>query len=151
MPVFDCSITKGNPTGRVMEPGFPEPAQKEVIAAVVEEKIAQIKRGELVKPIALWTPSDPDHPEYRRVFIMDGQHRFVAACILGTSIEVTYKKFGIPGFLLGWVSTQNVDIKPAKEVLREQIAKVQAVWPSSKSEVKNIIIDKNIQSISKLV
>lgn len=130
MPVFDCSIAKGDPTGKPMPKGFPEPAQKEVIRSVITEKLEAIKSGKASDPVKLWAPIDKDHPLAGRIFIMDGQHRFVAACILKAKIDVIYKKFGAAGYNEGWVSTQYVEIKPAKEKIQTQIAKTQSKWPS---------------------
>jgi hypothetical protein len=148
---FDCSNANGDPTGRVMPPGFPEPAQQAVIPSVVAEKVDQIKKGEKVAPVKLWRPDDPDHPLAGRVFIMDGQHRFVAACILGVTLEVEYKKFGIPGYTNGWVMTARTDTKPAKEVLREQVAKTQSKWSGVEYATKRLVIDGNIEKASHLV
>jgi hypothetical protein len=149
---FDCGTANGDPTGRVMPAGFPEPAQQAVIPAVVQEKLTQIDSGKKLEAVKLWKPADPDHPLYGRVFIMDGQHRFVAACIKGLMLEVIYKKFGTAGYTNGWVTTSLVETTPAKETLRAQVAAAQANWPSAEParSVKEIILKKNMEGMQLL-
>ncbi|MER2471738.1 hypothetical protein [Photorhabdus laumondii] len=107
---YDTSILKGSPVGRRdIGNSAPLPAQAEVFQKVVDEKIANFKtKGNLIS-IVVWHNSRTG-----LTHIMDGQHRFIAACILGVPVNLTWKKFGIPPNQIDWGGTKFSDGIPAK-------------------------------------
>ena len=113
MDYFDCATLNGDPTGRSVpsSTGIPQPAQAEVIPSVVAEKIAEIKSGKELS-INVWKSATGE------VYILDGQHRFVACCIEKVRIKLNWKKVGFPAFRNGWIATKAANIVPAKERLR---------------------------------
>ncbi|MEG6138950.1 hypothetical protein [Enterobacter kobei] len=113
MEYFDCDIVGGDPTGRTIRSttGIPQPAQAEVIPSVVAEKQAQLKSGTELS-INVWRSPAGE------VYILDGQHRFVACCIEKTKIRLNWKQVGFPAYRNGWGATRYANITPAKERLK---------------------------------
>lgn len=113
MDYFDCATVNGDPTGRTFpaSKGIPQPAQTEVIPSVVAEKRAQIQSGAELS-INVWKSSTGE------VYILDGQHRFVACCIEGKRIRLNWKIVGFPAYRNGSGATRYADITPAKERIK---------------------------------
>ena len=112
---YNCSIAKGDPTGRVdveeIE-GFPMPAQEAVIPYVIDQKLSELENGGIYT-IDVW------HSSEGTVHILDGQHRFVASCIKGIEINLNWKKYGTRPYAFGWSKTKrHQDVKAAKDMLR---------------------------------
>ena len=113
MEYFDCATVGGDPTGRTIPvaTGIPQPAQAEVIPSVVAEKQAKLQSGAELS-INVWRSATGE------VYILDGQHRFVACCIEKRKIRLNWKKVGFPAYRNGWGSTRYTKITPAKERLK---------------------------------
>lgn len=115
MDYFDCSTIGYDPTGKTLSvaTGIPQPAQQAVIPAVVQEKRTQIQSG-VELSINVWKDS------MGVVYILDGQHRFVASCIEKKKIKLNWKKVGFPGFRNGWAATRYEQVVPAKERIKRK-------------------------------
>ena len=115
MDYFDCASIGYDPTGKSLatNSGIPQPAQQAVIPSVVAEKRAQIRSGTELS-INVWKNS------MGVIYILDGQHRFVAACIEKKKIKLNWKKVGFPGFRNGWGATKHEQVIPAKERLKRK-------------------------------
>lgn len=115
MDYFDCALIGCDPTGKALatNTSIPQPAQQTVIPSVVIEKRAQIQRG-VELSINVWKDV------MGVIYILDGQHRFVAACIERKKIKLNWKKVGFPGFRGGWRATKHEEVIPAKERLKRK-------------------------------
>ncbi|WP_163835378.1 ParB N-terminal domain-containing protein [Spartinivicinus ruber] len=94
---------------------FPDikPAQEAVIPYVLEQKKHYLNGS--TKPIIIdvW-----QNPKDKALYIQDGQHRFVAACLLGKQIILRLKKIGFPAFNGSWDQTRYIDTLAAKDRIK---------------------------------
>lgn len=98
-----------------MPEDFPDirPAQKAVIPYVLEQKKLYLNASSKPIIIDVW-----QNPKNKALYIQDGQHRFVAACLLGKQIVLKLKKMGFPAFKGLWEHTKYVDIISARDRIR---------------------------------
>ncbi|MCX4025920.1 hypothetical protein H0A36_18985 [Endozoicomonas sp. SM1973] len=94
---------------------FPDirPAQEAVIPYVLEQKKHYLNAS--TKPIIIdvW-----QNPRNKALYIQDGQHRFVAACILGKQVLLRLKKMGFSAFNGSWGQTKYIDTLAAKDRIK---------------------------------
>ncbi|MDE1464546.1 hypothetical protein [Spartinivicinus poritis] len=94
---------------------FPDirPAQEAVIPYVLEQKKHYLNAS--TKPIIIdvW-----QNPRNKALYIQDGQHRFVTACILGKQILLRLKKMGFSAFNGSWEQTKYINTLAAKDRIK---------------------------------
>ena len=98
-----------------MPEDFPDirPAQEAVIPYVLEQKMHYVNASSKPIIIDVW-----QNPKNKAIYIQDGQHRFVAACLLGKSVVLKFKKMGFPAFNGNWENTRYVDTVAAKDRMK---------------------------------
>ncbi|MGY0219044.1 hypothetical protein ACWJJH_16900 [Endozoicomonadaceae bacterium StTr2] len=98
------------------------PAQREVIPYVLEKKVEQLSSNpDQIPVIKVWKDG------VGKLHIQDGQHRFVACCMLRRPIKLEFKKNGIEAFRGSWGDTVYGDenVVAAKDRLKTQSPKKQ--------------------------
>jgi hypothetical protein len=112
----------GDPTGKDVDIILPDgaekllPAQKETILTVLAEKVTDLEKGATYS-IEVWKSPQGD------VYIQDGQHRFIGACVAGKEITLLFKKLGAKTFDGKWKDTAHSKATPAKEILKNNMSK----------------------------
>ncbi|AHG18799.1 hypothetical protein Z042_03640 [Chania multitudinisentens RB-25] len=113
---FNTDILKGDPIGRRdIGLNVPLPAQPEAFKKVVTEKVEQFKKNGVAMTIDVWKDQQSG-----LTYIMDGQHRFIAAAVLGMPVNLNWKKLGIRPSQVDWGGTKYIEGVPAKDKIKQK-------------------------------